>query len=430
MAIRVKLPNGEIGEFPDEMSHEEIESVLQKQFPPENQSTIEPTPYNNIQSIKPEGTGFKGLASDVANNLSNALKTGRGFIKDIPSNLEKSGKYIEENPVSSIFHNIGQLGAGTAEVGKTIANSPHDLLKYLLKKKLAIDIPIPGTNLNTSDLIPHIPEDTGLEKILGLEVKPERGDKLIRALPDIAALAIPGTKGIKSIYNAAKNPDLKMAIRETQAKVNSAKKELGNAFETVAEEVEKRGISNIPIDKNIISQAQKFLDKTPESKNLIIRAKNGDYNALRDLQADLREIGETALSNKLTTERKIGKEALSTRRQINNSIEEHFKESGHKDLAKLLNQTKEGYADLQGTYFSNPALAKVFGKSQKVPKNPITLLTEESTEMKKFFEAHPEIEKMLGKALKHKRNMGLLKSAGKIAGTALGVEEIGRMLHK
>ncbi len=41
MAIRVKLPNGQYANFPDNMPHDQIESVLQKQFPkPESQSII------------------------------------------------------------------------------------------------------------------------------------------------------------------------------------------------------------------------------------------------------------------------------------------------------------------------------------------------------------------------------------------------------
>lgn len=40
-----ELPNGEIGEFPDDMSDTEIKAVLRKKFPPENQGN----PTNNVQ---------------------------------------------------------------------------------------------------------------------------------------------------------------------------------------------------------------------------------------------------------------------------------------------------------------------------------------------------------------------------------------------
>ncbi len=77
----------------------------------------------------------------------------------------------------------------------------------------------------------------------------------------------------------------------------------------------------------------------------------------------------------------------------------------------------KGYKDIKETYFSTPALAKVFGKSQKIPKNPATLLTEESTEMNRFMAAHPEMKIALSKALKHDKRM---KNLGKLGGV-LGI---------
>jgi hypothetical protein len=36
MTIEVELPNGSIGEFPDEMTPDAISSVLRNQFPPQD----------------------------------------------------------------------------------------------------------------------------------------------------------------------------------------------------------------------------------------------------------------------------------------------------------------------------------------------------------------------------------------------------------
>lgn len=370
----------------------------------------------------PEATGVSGVFSDL---LSSALGA-KDFAGDIPNKLEKSGKYIEDNPGKSILHNAGQVLAEAGDVGKGLINSPYNLNQYLARKHLLPQV----LGKIGKALIPHIPEDTGVESALGLEADVDKGDDLIRGVTDIASLGIGGKSIAPGVKKAFKAPDLKQALRDTQAKVNTVNKDLGKAFDTVESEVEKRGVGKIPVSKDVISQAERFLEKTPEAKDLVKRAKTGDYKALRELQADLRQIGETALSNKLTTERKIGKEALSTRKQINESIEDHFDATGHKDLANILKESKQSYADLQNTYFSSPALAKVFGKSQKVPKNPLTLLTEESTEMNKFFDAHPEMKSMMQKALKHGKAMKLAKGAGKIGLTALGVEEANRWVHK
>ena len=80
MTIRVKLPNGQYGQFPDGTPHEQIESVLQKQFPPTDktpQSEASPTSFNNQDDdgvenrdkyIR-ESKGFKGLAAETLLNL-------------------------------------------------------------------------------------------------------------------------------------------------------------------------------------------------------------------------------------------------------------------------------------------------------------------------------------------------------------------------
>lgn len=369
--------------------------------------TLQPEPEDAPEE-KRELTGLLGVGSDIAHGVSSATK----FALDIPNKLKKSGNYIEENPGSSILHNAGQLAAETGEIGKGLINVPYNLNQYLARKHL-----LPQVLGKLGKLIPHLPEDTGVEKALGLEPDKEKGDDLIRAIPEIASMAFGGVGLLKQGKKLFKAPDLKEAIRTTQGKVNEATSEAGKIFDTVESEVESKGLSKVPIDKNVIKQAETFLAKTPANKDLIKRARTGDYKALRSLQADLRVKGEKALSSALSAENTMGEEILSTRDQVNQSIQQHLENTGYEDLAKLLNKARTDYKDIQKTYFSTPALAKVFGKSQKVPKNPKTLLTEDSTEMKKFMNAHPEVEKALAKAMKHEKNM---RNLGKVAG-ALGI---------
>lgn len=424
MTIRVKLPNGEIGEFPAGMSNEDIEAVLQKQFPPEEMaedSEIPSTPFNREEDQfsgtlqAPEKTGLSGVGSDFLHGLGNALQGARKFAGDIPENYEKASGYVKEHPVAAIPHMLGQIGAEGAEIGKELINSPYNLNQYLARKHLLL---LPQVLGKWGKIIPHIPEDTGVEKALGLEADPEKGDALVRAVPDIASLVAGGTGLVKAGKRVFKAPDLKQALRDTQAKVNTADAKIGKVFDKVEQEVEQRGISKVPIDKDLIKTAKSLLADTDANRELIKLAKTGDYKALRKLQADLRVKGEKALSSILKAENDKGEKILEVRDKVNKSIQGHFEDTGHKDLAKDLNQARGDYKDIQKTYFSSPALAKVFGKSQKIPKNPKTLLTEESAEMKKFFEAHPELEKMTDKFLNHEGKMKALK-------TVLGVLGIG-----
>jgi hypothetical protein len=362
----------------------------------------------------PETTGLSGIGSDL---LSAAL-SAKDFAVDVPNKLEKLGGNILENPVSGRARPIGQLTAEAGNIGKEIINAPYNLNQYLARKHLLPEI----LGKIGGKIIPHISEDMGIERSLGLEADKEKGDDLIRALPNIVATTLGAKSLTGQVKRGLKSPDLKESIRATQNKVNEATSETGKIFDTVEQAVEERGISKVKIDKNILKQAETFLANTPANKALIQRAKTGDYKALRELQADLRVKGEKALSSALAAENKMGEEILSTRDQVNQSIQKHLDNTGNKDLAKSLNKARENYRDIQDVYFSTPALAKVFGRSQKVPKNPLTLLSEESTEMNKFMSAHPEVKDALSKALKHKGRMKNLSRIGQVTGIGTSME--------
>lgn len=66
MPIRVQLPDGNVGEFPDSMSNEQIEAVLQKQFP-----------KTQSETSGPEARTFGNYASEVARGV------GRGVVNDV-----------------------------------------------------------------------------------------------------------------------------------------------------------------------------------------------------------------------------------------------------------------------------------------------------------------------------------------------------------
>lgn len=167
-----------------------------------------------------ERTGFTGIASDVLHGLGNALKSGKGFIKDFPQMTQDLGQELLENPGTGQIRGIGQLGAGIADIGKSIINAPHDLNQYLGKKEL-----LPKALVKAGEYIPHLPEDTGLEKTLGLE--PKEGDRLLRALPDIAAVVGGGTGLAKVGKNIASAPSKKALFKKAlEDNIANAEKDL------------------------------------------------------------------------------------------------------------------------------------------------------------------------------------------------------------
>jgi hypothetical protein len=139
--------------------------------------------------------GFKGLAAETLLNLSNAMKSSVLFAKDLPKMVKTATKAEEERPLRP----YAATGSGLLEAGKAAINAPADLNKFLSRK---LDF-IP----DISGIIPHIPEDTGVASIFGLdEEKPE--DRLYKGLGAALSLGLPGAagklKGIEGGTKAAK----------------------------------------------------------------------------------------------------------------------------------------------------------------------------------------------------------------------------------
>lgn len=420
--ISVKLRNGETVPmtYPDDWSTEQVESAIHESFPDEGgeESSIPKTPFNDRESEPmkmKERIDSKSVMADLVHGLGKALRQGTDFAVNTPGMVSSLAKHFKEHPLSTLKHEAGQLAAGTADTGKDIANLGLSLASSAVKHLDPLSTALmerQGKHIE----VPQIPEDTGIEKALGLEPT-QKEDRLVRALPELYGAGKLLAKPFGNAVKAFKSPDLKGALKETQAKVNAVSEKQGKIFDLVENTLQRKGKNLVRVDKDVIDNAKRFMEKTPEAKDLIKRAQAGEYKALRALQSDLRLKAEKALANGLSTETTKGREMLSTRKQINDSITQHLDNVNEKRLAKLLNKTRDAYRDVQETYFSSPALARVFGGSQKIPKNPMTLLTEDSTEMTKFFKAHPELKEMMAKELKVKRNK---KIATGLAATALG----------
>lgn len=154
MPKRVKLPNGEIGVFPDSMNDEAIQGVLQKQFPVQPPGPQLPVPHGlqGPPSV-PMGSMVKAAASFLPSAVHATLpkpvqqfgqQAGRDLSKIVPGVKSAVGSAMEPvtpTPPKPLFNQLADVGKA---VGGAIAQ-PFEMLG-------TSDTNIGGFNLPNADL--------------------------------------------------------------------------------------------------------------------------------------------------------------------------------------------------------------------------------------------------------------------------------------
>ena len=109
MTKKVRLPSGDIANFPDDMTNEAIESVIQKQFPPHQE------------------TGNKDIFSDIVGSIAQAPVNILKGVASLPSEISESAGQISEEPARA----IGNVGAGLLEGLKGGLNIPSNIASVI-----------------------------------------------------------------------------------------------------------------------------------------------------------------------------------------------------------------------------------------------------------------------------------------------------------
>jgi hypothetical protein len=243
----------------------------------------------------------------------------------------------------------------------------------------------------------------------------------------IGAKGINFGKGIKSVLTKIAPKELAYGVQKAHDKLSQ---QASNIYDFIKSEVGPRGVGKINVAEDLIKEAESHLPKTRANKDLIERARTGNYEALHDLQSDLGKRGTKALGADLAADRNIGEEMLDTRGKINDVIKNQFNEYGHPDLTKLLEEANGKYTKLKKLYYSHPKVAKlVHPESRLVPKNPLSLFSEESKPMKELLGEHPEIQEALDTSERAKNFIEKLKKIPKSGYAAGGVGAGGLSLY-
>lgn len=375
---QVKLKSGQVVpmSYPDDWSTAQIEQAIHEGFPDESlsESSIAPTPFNS--SSQPESddrdegirnmTGFKGLAAETLLNLSNAMKSSVLFGKDLPSMLKESAKAEEERPLRPYI----ATAAGLADIGKSTFNAPHDLNQFLARKKL-----LPKSLGDIGDLIPHIPEDTGVSSLFGLD-KPQPEDRLYKGLSAALALGAPSELGALKALEGGKAPG-RILPKHLEQKISREKNLLdisGKRLDKFKEALEshpeyrsakpstlRRNAGDLEIDIKALEPATKILQKeVPEIPKAPDTAKMN-----RMAKADVTQASE-ALSKGLGEGRRLhregGQEIIGQVEDIRKAASKKFNDTRdyfsqheiHIDKSDEINTLKDELGALKAHYKDIP----------------------------------------------------------------------------
>lgn len=189
-----------------------------------------------------------------------------------------------------------------------------------------------------------------------------------------------GAKLFDHILNYA-NP--KEIYKNVQNAHDLLKEKASNAFNDVSSEVNNREINQIPINNNLFDDVfkRKYMSLTPQSKELVDKAKNGDYDSLRDLQSELWNKATKASGSKSIPNQNRAEEMFNLRDQINDSILNHLNNSGNIDLANKLTGAIKDYKTLQDTFFNKDlpkSIKNLVGPNQRISKNVMDALQDQS----------------------------------------------------
>lgn len=251
-----------------------------------------------------------------------------------------------------------------------------------------------------------------------------------RAFSGTLSAAIPGTmKGLGALFRLGKSSISSVKPRMTadiiQKSHDLAHAEAVAPLESAARDAASRNIPEPKFDNKIFNIAKEGLGNDVAVRDLISRAKKGEYQAIRDLQSDMgREARILENPNNSRADRLFGKKLESARDLINKTQAAHYEKHGAMDLAENIREGMKRYAEFKKLYYKDPRIAKLVGAERKVPKNINNLIREDSTYMKNFVQHHPKLNKII----KTQEDKELLKKVGKHigykAGAAAAIKEL------
>jgi hypothetical protein len=134
MPIRVELPDGNIAEFPDGMTNEDIERVLAQQFGAGGQEGLPTALAAPLEVMAGVNRGAAGLV-DFASSLPNALLQLAGREEQIPSLVQAlapatAGDFLEEGLGRDVARSAGEVIPGALGAGGALRSAAQQLPRF------------------------------------------------------------------------------------------------------------------------------------------------------------------------------------------------------------------------------------------------------------------------------------------------------------
>lgn len=400
MSQTVELSNGQKLEFPDGMSEEQMHNAIQKNYPQEK--------FQDSSEDDGESKGWGGVASDAMSKTLQAAFSIPRTLMHLPGEVIGMANQILTDPKRYTQNSIGGLG----QYGHALLSSLGEMRDYAERKGIS--------HGSMSWRLPEsiLPREFNYQEALGRQGH-QRGDELISSVPSMIGGAPAEAKILSAPFKTPKTlKDFIVGFKPRHAaKIihNAADASLENAVTPLnyaAKEAIKRDIPPTKLSKSMLDRARRAFPKTDAYELLLKKAKEGDHQAIVDLQSAVGSQERSILSNKNSdvAQRNYSEELGQLKKDINKTQAEHYSKHGHKDLADSLRTGRRLYAEHKGLYYGDPVISKLVGSERKVPKTLVSgKLTEISTFMNKFREAHPELAHGLKKeALRKKIIRGML----------------------
>lgn len=380
---------------------------------------ISPDEQSTSSQSKNFGSALKQAPGIILNDFGNFVNRGisslPGYYESAKTEIPGFFQTLRSHPGSLAAQGL----AGTQELVNTLAQLPLNISKYGSERLNLIPE-------NFTDFLNKItPEDTSnsINEIFGEPKYP--GESLARGIGR-NALGLYGLGKIGQVINPKGLLVSKKGIANSIIKKHDIlENRASEGFKKVSDEINKRGISQVPIESKTIDDAKDFFPNTKQANSLLDKAKSGDYNALRKVQSDLYTKGKNSLKSPLESERLRAEEMFEKRDDINQAISNHLKNMGQDDLNNILDKARSDYRTLQNIYY-HPRINKsivnmVDSETRKIPKNLIKVLKEDSNQMKALRNFHPGLE---GNLNSYTLKNNLLSSVKKY-GVPLGLGALG-----